>query len=85
MTDSPDSSNACCCENRCPKHYPRYPYFLTDEIFDECCAQCDKPGIGSADFQGGECSPCICCPCALIVDILCCPFMIFGFIERNRP
>ncbi|VVU94419.1 hypothetical protein CPAV1605_141 [seawater metagenome] len=76
---SSNDNNGKCCS----KHYPRCPYWHSQERFDACCFGCDKPGIGSNEHNPSDndcCNDCgiICLPCALVLDILCCPFMVFG-------
>jgi hypothetical protein len=73
----------------CQTHYPRYPYTHMQQSMDYCCIGCDKPGIGSnqhnpADNSNTDCAI-VCCPCALIADILCCPFMVFGYYVVDNP
>ena len=62
------------------KHHPRLGYFYTERGFDDCCGSngtCDKPGIGSKDFQGGDCAcPLLCTPFNLIADIICIFYLI---------
>ncbi len=68
------------------KHYPRVPYTYTQEAFDNCCEECDRPGIGSSHFQGGSMSQCpLCCiPCTLIGDLVLCIPRIFGYCALER-
>lgn len=64
------------------KHHPRWGYFYTEKGCDDCFGSngtCDKPGIGSKDFQGGDCDCPLCCtPFNLIADIICCIPITFG-------
>ena len=50
---------------------------LVNELWDNCCIGCDKPGIGAADHDpyANSCSDCalICFPCALLADLLTVP------------
>ena len=61
---------------------PRCGYFYTEKGCDDCFGSngtCDKPGIGSKDFQGGDCDCPLCCtPFNLIADIICCIPITFG-------
>ena len=73
------------CNNSCSKcwdnHHPICGPFYSCLAFDACCMACDKPGIGSKDFQGGNCEkdcPLICLPCYIVVDTLCFIPIIFG-------
>jgi len=71
------------CMNECwEKHHPRFGYFYTEKGYDDCCGPygtCDNPGIGSKDFQGGDCHYPLCCtPFNLIADIICCIPITFG-------
>jgi hypothetical protein len=85
MTES-NQKNRCCCET----HYPRRPYTHTDYAFDMCCIGCDKPGIGSKHHNPADnncCSDCalFCCPCYLVMDIVCCIPMVFGCWIVEEP
>jgi len=82
-SSNPDQPNQSClkgCKNSCSNHYPRCGPFYTCLAFDACCLACDKPGIGSKDFQGGNLGDCplICIPCTIVADIFCCIPIIFG-------
>ena len=45
-----ETSNRCTC-----KYYPRIPPKThIGDTCDQCDAECDNPGIGSNDFQGGQ-------------------------------
>ena len=75
-------SNKCKCQ-------PQIPYTHVQQSMDICCIGCDRPGIGSKyhDPSKNSCNDmCLCCcPCALILDILCfCP-MIFGCYTVENP
>jgi hypothetical protein len=88
MDTTNDDSNKCC--KCCKKHYPRCPYTHVEERFDSCCIGCDKPGIGSSEHNPGDndCSndcALLYCPCALILDIFCFPFMVFGYYNVEKP
>ena len=65
------------------------PYTHVQKTFDNCCIGCDKPGIGSPEHNPGDnsCSDCslICCPCALVIDILCIIPMCFGLYTVKNP
>ena len=84
-TTSKNNNNNCCNE-----HYPRCPYTHVQERFDSCCIGCDKPGIGSSQHNPGDNDCCndfalLCCPCALVLDIFCFPFIVFGYCKVNSP
>ena len=83
MQPEPESENTCkCWEN----HHCRKGYFYTDQAIDTCCIECDRPGIGSKDFQGGNCKCTICCiPFTLIIDIICCIPITFGYLVVENP
>jgi hypothetical protein len=68
------------------KHYPRVPYTYTEEAFEQCCETCDRPGLGSKDYQGGNMRDCpLCCiPCTIVVDVLYCIPRIFGWCLYER-
>lgn len=80
----------CCnsCKNCWKNHHPRIGYFYTTKACDKCMEVCDRPGIGSKDFQGGKSDECpLCClPCTIIADILCCIPITFGCftVENNN-
>lgn len=64
------------------------PYFLTSNACDNCCAGCNKPGIGSSvhNPSDNECSDCalVCLPCTLVFDLLCyVPMCCNCFIIKN--
>lgn len=73
----------------CNVHKPRCPYTFTEQALDYCCIGCDKPGIASAEHDPADnrCSDCaiVCVPCTIIVDILCCIPLIFGYITVDKP
>ena len=65
------------------------PYTNVKKTFDLCMIGCEKPGIGSnehdpSDNSCGDCALC-CCPCALVLDILCIPFMCCGIYKVKNP
>ena len=71
------------------QYYPRIPYTHAQQSMDYCCIGCDKPGIGSNqhDPSDNSCNDmCLCCcPCALILDILCfCPMMFGCYTVENQ-
>jgi len=78
------------CKNSCSKcwdkHHPRFGPFYSCLAFEACCEACDKPGIGSKDFKGGNCDedcPLMCLPCYIVADTLCfCP-ITFGCWEAT--
>jgi hypothetical protein len=52
----------------------KFPYTHTEKIFDICCLECDKPGIGSKEYiPNNTCNDCalLCCPVSFVLDILC--------------
>ena len=60
--------------NCCPNSH-------VEKSFDLCCIGCDKPGIGAVDHDPGNnsCNDCaiLCCPCFLLMDIICwCPMVL---------
>ena len=73
----------------CSKHYMRCPYTHSELVCDYCCIGCDKPGPGSPDHNPGNnsCNDCglICCPCSLVMDILCFIPMVFGYYNVQEP
>jgi hypothetical protein len=74
------------CSECWEKHHCRKGYFHTEQAFDECCIECDKPGIGSKDFQGGSGNcPLLCLPCAIIADLFCCIPITFGYYTVEKP
>ena len=66
-------------------HHPRCGPFFSVLAFDACCVACDKPGIGSKDFQGGNCGDCplLCLPCYIVIDTLCFIPIVFGCLEAK--
>jgi hypothetical protein len=62
------------------KHHPRIPYTHTQNTYDRC-------GIYSAKTNTSNDTCCVCCsemalcccPCACVIDIVCCFPMIFGY------
>ena len=78
-------SNSKCCDT----HYPRNPYTHVEQSIDYCCIGCNKNGIGSKhhDPSQNKCSDnsLCCCPCYLVLDILCCFPMIFGCYNVGNP
>jgi hypothetical protein len=81
--------NQICCQNSCDEHYPRCPYTHSEKACDNCCIGCDKPGIGAVDHNPSDnaCSDCalFCLPIDILADILCCPCMVFGFWNVDKP
>lgn len=64
------------------------PYTHVEKSMDLCCTGCDKPGIGAVDHDpsNNSCNDCAlcCCPCFLIMDIICwCP-MVFKCYEIEK-
>ena len=84
MSDTNNTKVGCCQE-----HYPRKPYFHVEQQFDYCCIGCDKPGVGSMEHNPGNnsCGDCalIFCPCALLMDIICCIPIVFGYWTVQNP
>lgn len=82
-------TNQNCCQKCCENHYPRCPYTHTEQAFDYCCIGCDKPGIGAQDHDpynnsGSDCAL-LSLPCTLVADIVCCPFIMFGYYNVTNP
>ena len=67
---------------------PRVPYTFTARSFDYCCIGCDKPGPGSMEHDpyNNACSDfaLCCCPCTLVLDIVCSVPLIFGCLSLEK-
>jgi hypothetical protein len=82
MSESTHLIKKTCCE----EHKPRFPYTHTEKTCDVCT-------LYASNFypNQNECSHCcselaLCwCPCALVLDILCCFPMIFGYCNVKHP
>lgn len=74
--------------SRCCKFMPRVPYTFTARSFDYCCIGCDKPGPGSMEHDpyNNACSDfaLCCCPCTLVLDIVCSVPLIFGCLSLEK-
>jgi hypothetical protein len=61
------------------------PYTHTEKSVDLCCVGCDKSGLGSKDHNpyNNSCNDCaaLCCPVAVVLDILCFIPMCLGYYE----
>jgi hypothetical protein len=66
----------------CEEHKPRFPYTHSKKSYDGCCIQASKNHNSSECYS--ELALC-CCPCALVLDILCCFPMIFGYCTVKHP
>ena len=83
ITEQP---KGCFCSDCWKKHHCRVGYFYTNQAIDEQCIECEKPGIGSKEFQGGSCNCPMCCiPCTLVADIICCLPITFGCHTVKKP
>ena len=67
----------------------KFPYTHIQQQFDYCMIGCDKPGVGSNEYNPSEksCSDnaLCCCPCGLVLDILCFIPMCFGCYNLKNP
>ena len=70
----------------CEEHKPRIPYTYSKKTYDVCCIQTSKNHNSNDECYkcSNEFSLC-CCPCALVLDILCCFPMIFGYYAVRHP
>jgi hypothetical protein len=62
---------------------PRVPYTHVNGTYDECIIGCNKP-YDPANINSDSLALCY-CPCALVLDILCCIPMIFGCYNLKDP
>lgn len=72
----------------CAKHYPRIPYTHCNKTYDVCCLK--TINNDKSTFKDGCSTYCTemalcCCPCALVLDIICCIPMIFGYCKVSYP
>ena len=63
-------------ESNTSKYYPRIPATHINYLCETCYIECDKP-YDPANPDCSDMALCL-CPCALVVDIICCIPMIFG-------
>ena len=66
--------------NKC---YPRIPATHINYLCETCYIECDKP-YDPANPNNGYMALCL-CPCALVLDIVCCIPMIFGYYTITVP
>jgi hypothetical protein len=62
---------------------PRIPYTHVNATYNECIISCNKP-YDPAKNNCYNFTLC-CCPCALVLDIICCIPMIFGCYNLQNP
>lgn len=84
MSESPKASSKSSCSINCEPCV----YTHMEKALDLCCIGCEKPGIGSNEHNpaDNECSDnaLMCCPCALVLDIICYIPMCFKCYNVNR-
>jgi hypothetical protein len=69
----------------CEEHKPRFPYTHSKKSYDVCCIQTSK-NHNSNDiciYCYSDIALCL-CPCALVLDILCCFPMVFGYCNVKK-
>lgn len=71
------------------KYECKWPYTHIAKQIDYCCIGCNKSGIGSNEHDPSENScndnALCCCPCALVLDILCFIPMCLGYYNLTNP
>ena len=70
-------------ESKQKKCYPRIPNTHVHYLFENTCIACSKP-YDPASPNIDDCSL-ILCPCALVLDVVCCIPMIFGLYNITLP